>query len=65
MVLHERIVHVLELHTCVPGGVLKCDAIGRVAKVLVNCELPIAAVRQRTKLGKWSLRSAVSAFFLR
>ena len=65
MVLHERIVHVLELHTRVPGDILECDAVGRIAKVLVNCELPIAAVRQRTKLGKWSLRSAVSTFFLR
>ena len=65
MVLHERVVHVLELHTCMPSDVLECDAVGRVAEVLVDYELPIAAVRQRTELGKWSLRSTISAFFLR
>lgn len=65
MVLHECVVHVLELHTRVPGDVLECDAIGRVAEVLVDCELPITAVRQRTKLGKWSFGSAISTFFLR
>ena len=65
MVLHERVVHVLELHTRVSGDVLKCDMVGRVAEVLVQSELPIAAVCQCTELGKWSLRGAVSAFLLR
>ena len=65
MVLHERVVHVLELHTCVSGDVLKCDVVGRAAKVLVHSELPITAVRQCTKLGKRSLRSTVSTFLLR
>lgn len=64
MVLHEGIVHVFELHTCVPSDILECDAVRRVAEVLIDHELPIAAVRKRTKFGEWSLRSAVSTFFL-
>jgi len=65
MVLYERVVHILELHTRVSGNVFECDVVGRIAEVLVYSELPITAVRQRTKLGKWSLRSAVSTFLLR